>query len=223
MAGRGGPVLPPAVPFPAITVPTIVRIVLHIVAAALQQPAAFRAVEPQFGQVGVGVAEGPEGGAALRVRVLDAVQAGRAGAVRQIVPAGRLGRHGEEEEGRGAVVGRAERREKGGGAGRGCSSGPAGRSSGARPLPAPPPPSRAAARLSHCSFGQRSSHDVGMYVSDLLLVYAGLMSAQSAVLARFATYYLQLCCSCLALLVTRIGDALARGKPPKAEPSEELI
>ena len=141
LAGRGGPVPPSAVLFPTIIVP----IVLQIVASALQQPAALGTVDPQLGQVGVGVAQVLEGGAALRVRVLDAVQAGGAGSVRQIVPAGRLGR--DDEEGRvAAVVGWAEQRQKSGGAGR---SGLV-RWSGARPLPALTlPPLGEVIRLSH--------------------------------------------------------------------------
>ena len=139
LAGRGGPVPPSAVLFPTIIVP----IVLQIVASALQQSAALGTVDPQLGQVGVGVAQVLEGGAALRVRVLDAVQTGGAGSVRQIVPAGRLGR--DEEEGRVvAVVGWAEQRQKSGGGRSGLV-----RWSGARPLPALPPPSRDATRLSH--------------------------------------------------------------------------
>ena len=149
LAGRGGPVLPPAVLFPAII--GIVRTVLPIVAPALQQPAALGAVDPQLGQVGVGVAQAPEGGAAPRVRVLDAVQAGRAGAVGQVVPAGRLGRREGEAEGGAAaagvaVAGGAEQRQKGGG---GRGGGLVRWSSGARPLPALLPPSRAAVHLSH--------------------------------------------------------------------------
>jgi hypothetical protein len=65
---------------------------LGIVAAALQQAAALGAVEPQFGQVGVGVAHSLEGRAALRESVLDAVETRRAGLVRQVVAAGGLGR-----------------------------------------------------------------------------------------------------------------------------------
>ena len=130
LAGRGGPVPPSAVLFPTIVVP----IVLHIVASALQQSAALGTVDPQLGQVGVGVAQVLEGGAA-----------GGAGSVRQIVPAGRLGR--DEEEGRvAAVVGWAEQRQKSGGAGR---SGLV-RWSGARPLPALTlPPLGEVIRLSH--------------------------------------------------------------------------
>ena len=72
--------------------PVDVHVVADIVAPALQQPAALGTVDPQFGQIGVRVAHGLEGGAALREGVLDAIEAGGTGAVRQIVAAGGLGR-----------------------------------------------------------------------------------------------------------------------------------
>ena len=72
--------------------PIDVHAVTDIVAPALQQPAALGTVDPQFGQIGVRVAHGLEGGAALREGVLHAVEAGGTGAVRQIVAAGGLGR-----------------------------------------------------------------------------------------------------------------------------------
>ena len=72
--------------------PIDVHVLTDIVAPALQQAAALGTVDPQFGQIGIRVAHGLEGGAALREGVLHAVEAGGTGAVRQIVAAGGLGR-----------------------------------------------------------------------------------------------------------------------------------
>ena len=72
--------------------PIDVHVITDIVAPALQQAAALGTVDPQFGQIGIRVAHGLEGGAALREGVLHAVEAGGTGAVRQIVAAGGLRR-----------------------------------------------------------------------------------------------------------------------------------
>lgn len=74
--------------------PIDVHVITGIVAPTLQQTTALGTVDPQLGQIGIRVAHGLEGGAALREGMLHAIEAGGTGAVRQIVAAGGLGRGG---------------------------------------------------------------------------------------------------------------------------------